>query len=898
MNKVLSPSVVVALLLIFGAPVAAGTFVDRVDFGVRGRDANVLQQFASGTARFHEAAEGSPGPMKNRFIDANHASDLLPTRAGRQHTRGPLDGTASFFWGSALRRQTKSSWVAASDVGLRSPADAIGPYFVRRVATDIFKDIGPTNTKDYVDTVQIPVGPPNDRSPVLNAAQDAPRIVANDRNEDGGLGAAKAAYDITWKPIRIGAGGWVTGIDIVRDGTTVVRTDTYGAYLWDPVADRWAQLVNANSMPTDDVSVDKNSGVYEIRIAPSDSRRLYMMYRGYIYRSEDKGAHWTRTSFPKVSDAANDTYRMCGQKMAVDPVNPDVVYAGTPARGLWKTSNGGTSWTQVSAVPESGSGAGVTGIGFDTTSAKRDGKTSTIFASSWGKGVYRSVDAGESWTLLSGGPNNVNHGKIAADGGYYAAGDDSSKIWRFLGGKWTDITPASDHWGGIVVDPFDAAHIVAIRSGGYLDISHDRGATWGGIIWGDAAHPNKRVAADVPWLGWTNETYMSEGDMLYDPTTPNKLWFAEGIGVWYANVPADTLWSTGITWNSRNAGIEQLVAYTIISPPGGKPLVGSGDRPVFYIDNPDVYPSVHGPDNENAIISGFALDYSATAPNFVAGIFNWPGKERSAYSTDGGRTWKQFVSKPADAVEGRIGGCIAVSTPSNIVWVAGNNGNPYYTKDGGATWLQISLPGVPTSGTTGWIFAYFLDRHIVAADRAKSGTFYLYNYLKGLYRSSDEGDSWTLVKRGQIAPWSGFNAKLKSVPGRSGHLFFTAGQLGNPGDPKPNPAGSFMRSTDGGTRWTPIPNVREVYDFGFGKAATSDGYPTIYIAGWVNREYGVWESDNQGDSWTQIGKWPTGSLDYVKAVQGDMNIYGRVYVGFSGSGYAYGDRANGQPRRP
>ena len=47
-------------------------------------------------------------------------------------------------------------------------------------------------------------------------------------------------------------------------------------------------------------------------------------------------------------------YRVDGQKMAVDPNNPDVVYVGTPQNGLFVTTNGGASWQSVSAVPVSG----------------------------------------------------------------------------------------------------------------------------------------------------------------------------------------------------------------------------------------------------------------------------------------------------------------------------------------------------------------------------------------------------------------------------------------------------------------------------------------------------------------------------------------------------------------
>ena len=53
-----------------------------------------------------------------------------------------------------------------------------------------------------------------------------------------------------------------------------------------------------------------------------------------------------------------------------------------------------------------------------------------------------------------------------------------------------------------------------------------------------------------------------------------------------------------------------------------------------------------------------------------------------------------------------------------------------------------------------------------------------------------------------------------------------------------------MRSTDGGVTWTAIRGVAEVYAFGFGKAQST--YPTIYIAGWVKGQYGIWSSVERG----------------------------------------------------
>ena len=73
---------------------------------------------------------------------------------------------------------------------------------------------------------------------------------------------------------------------------------------------------------------------------------------------------------------------------------------------------------------------------------------------------------------------------------------------------------------------------------------------------------------------------------------------------------------------------------------------------------------------------------------------------------------------------------------------------------------------------------------------------------------------------------------------------------------------------------------------GFGAAAPGESYPAIYMVGWVNSVYGVWQSINEAQSWTQIGTFPDGSLDQIKTISGDPNVFGQVYVGFCGSGYA------------
>jgi hypothetical protein len=691
--------------------------------------------------------------------------------------------------------------------------------------------------------------------------------------------AGTDASGFQWRPLRVGAGGWLTGIDISADGSTeVVRTDTYGAYLWDSASSQWRQLVTATSMPSADVDVDNNAGVYEIRVAPHLATRLYMAYRGTVYRSDDRGASWARTAFDTVPMDANDAFRTRGAKMAVDPANPDVVYVGTPANGLFATTDGGKAWQSVATIPTSqqsgGAYPGITGMAFDGSSGQTSGRTNRVYASSYGNGVYTSADAGASWARTTGGPDHIRHAAVASDGVLYATDDDgnANNAWKLEGGTWTNLN-AKGAYHSVAVDPANPARIVLGDDSGALNQSTDRGATWAG------KNAGTRVATDVPWLAWTNESYMSNGDMMFDPSAPNTLWFSEGIGVWSTSPPAGR---AAFAWTSRNAGIEQLVANVVVAPPGGRPIVGSWDRPVFYIADPDAYPKTHGPDNQQAIVAGWSFDYAQATPTFVAGLMAFWTTQKSGTSTDGGKTWTPFPSYPP--IGTAVGGCIAVSTPSNIVWVSSDNGSAYYTKDGGATWSAPAIPGVPATGEPGWSFAYYLDRQIVAADRVTSGTFYLYNYLTGLYRSTDGGVTFALARAGELSPSSKYNAELRSVPGNAGHLFFTAGQLSGD-NPAPSP---LLRSADGGTTWTEVPNVLEVYTFGFGKEAPGHTYPAMFIVGWVGGVYGVWRSDDDAKSWTSLGAFPLGSLDQIKTIDGDKDTYAAVYVGFSGSGYAYG----------
>ena len=99
-----------------------------------------------------------------------------------------------------------------------------------------------------------------------------------------------------WQTLKVGAGGFATGLDIDPDGTRVVRTDTNGAYLWNGT--QWVQLVTSSSMPA---AFDfSGQGVYEIQMAPSNSSIMYMMFDGHLDRKSTRlnSSHLRRSRMP------------------------------------------------------------------------------------------------------------------------------------------------------------------------------------------------------------------------------------------------------------------------------------------------------------------------------------------------------------------------------------------------------------------------------------------------------------------------------------------------------------------------------------------------------------------------------------------------------------------------
>lgn len=716
-----------------------------------------------------------------------------------------------------------------------------------------------------------------------------------------GTGAQSAVFSLQvgWQTLKVGGGGFVRGLIIAADGTMVGRTDTAGAYLYNSGANTWNQLVNSSSLPSAYLATNPfalgsetgGQGVYELAIAPSNSSVMYMNFGGYIFSSANKGTSWTQTAFVQdTSCNPNDGNAEVGQKMAVDPANSNIVYVGTEGTGLRSTANGGSTWATVSGVP-TGTGAGITGILFDPSSSVVGGVTQGIYASRNGTGVYHSTNGGSTWALTSGGPVDVEYACISTTGVYYyCVGDNYANVWSY-NGTWTKLIAGSaDSFQGIAINPFNQSELVVTNFNGQVSISYNGGTTWSGINTNTAL-----VSTDIPWLKAANLNagigpafYLSAGGLQFSPITNGLLYQSAGTGMWQMNVPAGATSGTALTWTDFSVGIENLVANAILVPTGGTPILANWDRPFFDIASVGTYSSTYGPVNSLTIQAGWSLDYASSSPSTVVGLSTW-GDNQSGITTDNGVSWTIFSATASNYLQsfGLGGGCIAASTPTNIIWAPAGGTAPSYTTNGGTSWNTIAISGI--ASWSGFQGQYFTNQRSVTADRVNATTFYLYFAGNGVYKTSDGGATWTQQLAGYIESnhsQAGSASMILSVPGNAGHLFYTSGLLS--GSTLTIPVNEpFYRSTNGGVSWTAVSNVLAVSCFGFGKVATGQTYPAVYIYGYVNSVLGVWQSVDNCVTWTNLGAFPDGVVVQVSAISGDPNTVGRVYVGFHGGGYAY-----------
>jgi len=241
-----------------------------------------------------------------------------------------------------------------------------------------------------------------------------------------------------------------------------------------------------------------------LAIAPSDPRVLWAgtgeqnnrqssSWGNGVYRSTDGGAHWTHVGL--------DRTRAIG-RIVVDPHDADVAYVAalgnlwkpSDARGVYKTTDGGRTWTRALFVDTL---TGVVDLVMDP------GDPRTLYAATYqrlrtpccfngggpGSGIYRTTDGGATWQRLAGGLPAGDVGRIGlaishrngqrvyaiieqpAAGGVYRT-DDGGATWT----RTNALDPRPMYYSSLAVDPTDDARVYMMAR--YFYRSDDAGRHW------------------------------------------------------------------------------------------------------------------------------------------------------------------------------------------------------------------------------------------------------------------------------------------------------------------------------------------------------------------------------------------------------------------------------------
>lgn len=330
-------------------------------------------------------------------------------------------------------------------------------------------------------------------------------------------------------------------------------------------------------------------------------------------------------------------------RIAFDPANASIMYCGTPAGGLYKTSNGGTSWSNISAFLPA---LGISGIVVSSTNANTmyvltgDGDS---FLSGWAanacctgfvegfayirksQGVWKTTDGGITWSQtgdlatpgtyvgyrISQDPGNANVLLAATSAGLYRTTNGGS--------SWTQVI--SGLVGDVVFQP-GALNTRAYASGeGWIKYSTDEGATWPNIPTFDFALPalNKISLAIAPSSAAVVYAYCgnsgsgsfsgiyksvnSGGNFTRQCTTPNinngsstgtSTGTNGSYALWMTVLPTNSAHintSSTITWQSSNSGV------TMVNTSNYWENMGSGVVLSSYV-HPDVHCLEYNPLND------------------------------------------------------------------------------------------------------------------------------------------------------------------------------------------------------------------------------------------------------------------------------------------------------------
>ncbi|MEZ4661065.1 MAG: glycosyl hydrolase [Caldilineaceae bacterium] len=548
-------------------------------------------------------------------------------------------------------------------------------------------------------------------------------------------------------------------------GESTIRTDVShgdGVYKSTDGGKTWRHL-----------GLEQTRHIGEIRIHPKNPDHVYVAALGHafgpndergLYRSTDGGANWQKILFKSAKAGVVD--------VSFDPHNPQVIYAsvwethrnfwelssGGADSGLWKSTDGGDTWSDISrakGLPQSGI-YGKIGV---SASPAQAGRVWALMEASEKPGLYRSDDFGDTWTLLTDSQDlryrpwyymHVFADPQDADTVYV----NNLGFWKSTdGGKtFTGIaTPHGDNHD-LWIDPANNQRMIQSNDGG-ANISYNGGRSWSSI-YNQLTAQFYTVTTDNQQPHYRVYGTQQDNSSISVPSNTN-----DGAIVWSDCYPAGTGESGYMAVHPENSNIVYVGA--VGSSPGGGGALQRYDHATGQIQLVNVWPQAHGGMGAGELKYRFPWTFPILFSPHDANTLYTAGNVVFR-SRDEGHSWQPIspdLTRNALDKLGASGGPITKDTSgaehyctiytlrespheAGVFWAGSDDGLVHISRDGGASWQNVTPPDLPE-----WSYIRTVEPSpfdpatlYLAATRYK-----LDDPAPYLYKTTDYGATWTAI---------------------------------------------------------------------------------------------------------------------------------------------------------
>ncbi|MBV8201094.1 MAG: glycosyl hydrolase [Acidobacteria bacterium] len=528
--------------------------------------------------------------------------------------------------------------------------------------------------------------------------------------------------------------------------------------------------------------------ITRIRIHPRNPDLVYAAVLGHlfgpsaergVFRSADGGATWKRVLYVDDHVGAVD--------LAMDPANPRVLYASTwrvrrtpyslesggPGSGLWKSTDGGDTWSDLSHA--AGLPKGTLGIiGVTVSPTDPDNVYSIVEAS--GGGVFRSRDGGKSWQKTSADHELIQrawyYNRIFADPAdaesvyvvnvFFLHSKDGGKTFSRI------RTPHGDNHD-LWIDPADPRRMIESNDGG-VNVSEDGGRTW--------TPQDNQPTAQIYRVTTDNHVPYRIYGAQQDNSALRIASRGQGPGIGRRD------------WEPTAGGESGY----ILADPKNPEVVYGGSYGGFLVRQDhstgeirDVNPWPDNPMGAGAADLAYRFQWNfpiAVSPHDPRVLY--AGANVLFKSADEGQSWTVIspdLTRNDKSKQGPSGGPITKDNTSveyydtiftvaesplaaGVLWVGSDDGLVHVSRDAGAHWQDVTPAGLPAWSQINSIEASPFDAGAAyfAATLYKTDDDHPY-----LYKTADYGRHWARIDGGIAG--SHFTRVVRADPVRRGLLY-------------------------------------------------------------------------------------------------------------------------------